>query len=259
MNSYLFLFLMCFIPLATHRYARTQPHTTPIFSSLFRAPEPPPPPPASILSLLYRLYSSMKRPSPSYSYSSYSYPEPPHPPPSSEYIYFASPPVVKRPHRPAPRSWLSSSTSKRERRPPPQMPKQTYYRRAPLSSYAAARNAQGVITLTAFLGTEGSNVDVDMVVLMAHLQAACKHIAAVLSSPKEMQYSSSDYESSSLGGRERHDPRSLRILSVGAFHSPLLLVLVSQLHLLSEFVCTIFWSLVTGFIIPHIKYIQSLK
>jgi len=234
MNSYLFLFLMCFIPLATHRYARTKPHTTPIFSSLFRAPEPPPPPPASILSLLYRLYSYLKRPSPSYSY-----PEPPHPPPTSEYIYFASPPVVKRPHRPAPRSWLSSSTSKRERRPPPQMPKQTYYRRAPLSSYAAARNAQGVITLTAFLGTEGSNVDVDMVVLMAHLQAACKHIAAVLSSPKEMQYSSSDYESSSLGGRERHDPRSLRILSVGAFPLKFLLVLVSQLHLLSEFVCNL--------------------
>lgn len=88
-----------------------------------------------------------------------------------------------------------------------------------MSSYAAARNSDGVITLTAFLGTEGSNVDVDMVVLMAHVQAACKHIAAVLSSPKEMQTSASAYDSSASfgvgGGRQRDDPRSLRIISVG--------------------------------------------
>lgn len=63
-------------------------------------------------------------------------------------------------------------------------------------------------------------MDVDMVVLMAHVQAACKHIAAVLSSPKEMQPSASAYDSSASfgvggGGRQRDDPRSLRIISVG--------------------------------------------
>lgn len=93
------------------------------------------------------------------------------------------------------------------------MPRTNYYKRAPLSSYASARNAEGVITLTAFLGVEGSNVDVDLVVLMAHMQAACKHIGAVLASPKEMQSSASAYEASFRG--ERADPRSLRILSVG--------------------------------------------
>ena len=146
------------------------------------------------------------------------------------------------PHRPSPVSrWFSSSAPTRARRRRQDeggggggggsrskransgggsSSRSSYYtKRPPLSSYAAARNSDGVITLTAFLGTEGSNVDVDMVVLMAHVQAACKHIAAVLSSPKEMQTSASAYDSSASfgvgGGRQRDDPRSLRIISVG--------------------------------------------
>lgn len=143
------------------------------------------------------------------------------------------------PHRPSPVSrWFSSSAPTRARRRRQDeggggggsrskransgggsSSRSSFYtKRPPLSSYAAARNSDGVITLTAFLGTEGSNVDVDMVVLMAHVQAACKHIAAVLSSPKEMQTSASAYDSSAsfgVGGRQRDDPRSLRIISVG--------------------------------------------
>ena len=144
------------------------------------------------------------------------------------------------PHRPSPVSrWFSSSAPTRARRRRQDeggggggsrskransgggsSSRSSFYtKRPPLSSYAAARNSDGVITLTAFLGTEGSNVDVDMVVLMAHVQAACKHIAAVLSSPKEMQTSASAYDSSASfgvgGGRQRDDPRSLRIISVG--------------------------------------------
>lgn len=207
MNAYLVLFLICFVPLATHRYnARNEPAAS-IFSKPQESPPPPPPPPPPSASLLSRLFAYLiRRPS-------QKMPPRKPPPASSEYTYFASPPVVKVPHRPSPVSrWFSNSAPTRARRATPPPPKQTYYRRAPLSSYAAARNAEGVITLTAFLGTEGSNVDVDMVVLMAHIQAACKHIGVVLSSPKELTSSASAYDSA-VGGREREDPRSLRILS----------------------------------------------
>nr|PNR28320.1 hypothetical protein PHYPA_028912 [Physcomitrium patens] len=63
--------------------------------------------------------------------------------------------------------------------------------------------------MMSFLGTEGSNADVDMVVLMAHIQAACKHIAAILSSPRELQY---NYEPYFEGGK-RDDSRSLKSIS----------------------------------------------
>lgn len=250
MNSYLILFLLCFVPLATHRYARPKPSQPTFFGPPVPKQQPPPPPsrpaPLWYRFLAYMLTSKKSRRAPPSSTpitSSYAppYPHPspsyaPPPPPSSEYTYFASaPPVVQVPHRPSPVSrWFSSSAPTRARRRRQDEggggggsrskkassggSRSSYYtKRPPLSSYAAARNSDGVITLTAFLGTEGSNVDVDMVVLMAHVQAACKHIAAVLSSPKEMQTSPSAYDSSaSFGvGRQRDDPRSLRIISVG--------------------------------------------
>jgi hypothetical protein len=123
--------------------------------------------------------------------------------------------VVNVPQKPSPVArWFSTSARTRARRaPPPPTSQRSYYQRAPLSSYAAARNAEGVITLTAFLGTEGSNVDVDMVVLMAHIQGACKHIGSILSSPKDLQSSPSAYDPP-YGNRERENPRSLRTLSV---------------------------------------------
>jgi fructose-1,6-bisphosphatase I len=81
-------------------------------------------------------------------------------------------------------------------------------------------DAEEVVTMTGFLGTEGSNVDVDLVVLMTHIQAACKHIAAILASPTEMQASlsgSSSYSGSSSPsyGTGRDEPKPLDIVSVG--------------------------------------------
>lgn len=64
--------------------------------------------------------------------------------------------------------------------------------------------------MTAFLGTEGSNVDVDLVVLMTHIQAACKHIAFVLASPTELQ-------ATLLGAADTHfrrdSPKPLDVVS----------------------------------------------
>jgi hypothetical protein len=74
----------------------------------------------------------------------------------------------------------------------------------------------GLITMAAFLGTERSNVDVDLVVLMAHLQAACKQIATVLASPRELQQeSSSPYGTQPFGPSFGDDPRPMITISVG--------------------------------------------
>lgn len=206
MNVYLFLFLLCFAPLASHRYGLMKSVTTLYESSDPREPPSPPPPPAR--SLLYRSVTYLRK-------IIFQKPPklnrkpPPPPPPSPDYSRFAPPPVVKAPHTPSPVSrWFRRSASARDRRASLQ---RTYYQRAPpLSSYTAARNAEGVITMMSFLGTEGSNADVDMVVLMAHIQAACKHIAAILSSPRELQY---NYEPYFEGGK-RDDSRSLKSISV---------------------------------------------
>jgi hypothetical protein len=92
--------------------------------------------------------------------------------------------------------------------------------------------------MTAFLGTEGSNVDVDLVVLMAHVQAACKHIASLLATPRELQQdsASSAYETEfrSFGGDD--NPRPMISISVGFEdddHNPLLLLLCVRSLLLA--------------------------
>lgn len=74
-------------------------------------------------------------------------------------------------------------------------------------------DADEVVTLTGFLGTEGSNVDVDLVVLMTHIQAACKHIASILASPTELQVTLSGKEAAYGAGRDA--PKPLDIVSVG--------------------------------------------
>ena len=221
MNAYLVLFLICFVPLATHRYyAQTQKPATPLYPSS-QPQEPVPSPSTPSRSLLYRFLSFLFQRTFTSSSSARNRKPPPPPPPSSEYTYFASPPVVKVPSKPSPVSrWFSTSArtkARRERSPPPSS-QRSYYPRSPLSSYAAARNAEGVITLTAFLGTEGSNVDVDMVILMAHIQGACKHIGSILASPKDLQASPSAFDPP-FGNRERENPRSLRTLSVGCILS----------------------------------------
>lgn len=70
---------------------------------------------------------------------------------------------------------------------------------------------EDVVSMTGFLGTEGSNVDVDLLVLMTHIQSACKHIAAVLASPTELQASLSD--SSFSYAAERDAPKPLDIIA----------------------------------------------
>lgn len=68
-----------------------------------------------------------------------------------------------------------------------------------------------VVTMTGFLGTEGSNVDTDLVVLMTHIQAACKHIASVLASPTELQTTISGADATHGAGRDA--PKPLDIVS----------------------------------------------
>jgi fructose-1,6-bisphosphatase I len=77
---------------------------------------------------------------------------------------------------------------------------------------SVTRNSkEDVVSMTGFLGTEGSNVDVDLLVLMTHIQSACKHIAAVLASPTELQASLSD--SSFSYAAERDAPKPLDIIA----------------------------------------------
>ncbi|CAK9223259.1 unnamed protein product [Sphagnum troendelagicum] len=77
---------------------------------------------------------------------------------------------------------------------------------------SVTRNSkEDVVSMTGFLGTEGSNVDVDLLVLMTHIQSACKHIAAVLASPTELQASLLD--SSFSYAAERDAPKPLDIIA----------------------------------------------
>jgi fructose-1,6-bisphosphatase I len=71
---------------------------------------------------------------------------------------------------------------------------------------AQAVVADEAVTMTAFLGAEGSNVDVDLVVLMTHIQAACKHIASVLASPSELQATLSGADATYGEGRDAPKP-----------------------------------------------------
>lgn len=71
--------------------------------------------------------------------------------------------------------------------------------------------------MTAFLGTEGSNVGVDLVVLMTHLQTACKHISSILASPTELQATLKGADSVHGVGRDARKP--LDLVSVG-LHDP---------------------------------------
>jgi hypothetical protein len=189
---------------------------------------PPTRPPSSRLTMPYRLFQYILRKKPAQSRSRSRPPPPPPaaPPYSSQYnTYFAPPPVVRIPpvapiySSPVSKWFPSSSQSRTRARKTPS--RESWFRRrpAPISSsyHAAARNVQdGVITMAAFLGTERSNVDVDLVVMMAHLQVACKQIATVLASPRELQQeSSSPYETPPFSPSFGDDPRPMITISVG--------------------------------------------
>ncbi len=241
--NYFFLFLICFVPLVSLKWSLSRPASSSssspgVFSFTHSrgkaaspppppAPSPPPPPPSP--GMLYRLFALLWRTATPRARTRARARVPPFPPPpssssySSQYSYFASPPVVRIPTSPSPVSrWFSSSSSShggrtRARKAPSWTSRDRFRRTPPLSTYARARNVDGVITMTAFLGTEGSNVDVDLVVLMAHVQAACKHIASLLATPRELQQdsASSAYETEfrSFGGDD--NPRPMITISVG--------------------------------------------
>ncbi|CAK9857796.1 unnamed protein product [Sphagnum jensenii] len=234
--NYFFLFLICFVPLVSLKWSLSRPASSSssspgVFSfthSRGKAASPPPPPPPAppppppSPGMLYRLFTLLWRTATPRARTRARARAPPFPPPPSsssyysQYSYFASPPVVRIPTSPSPVSrWFSSSSSSyggrtRARKAPSWTSRDRFRRTPPLSSYARARNVDGVITMTAFLGTEGSNVDVDLVVLMAHVQAACKHIASLLATPRELQQdsASSAYETEfrSFGGDDNPRP-----------------------------------------------------
>lgn len=78
-----------------------------------------------------------------------------------------------------------------------------------MPNVVAQAGADEVVTMTAFLGTEGSNVGVDLVVLMTHLQTACKHISSILASPTELQATLKGADSVHGVGRDARKPLDL--------------------------------------------------
>ncbi|KAI3953609.1 hypothetical protein MKW92_039866 [Papaver armeniacum] len=66
-------------------------------------------------------------------------------------------------------------------------------------------------TLIDFIGKDGENVGDDMVILISHLQYACKRIAAVVSSPFNSVLGKKGFDGSSMGDRDA--PKPLDIVS----------------------------------------------
>ncbi|MCL7042921.1 hypothetical protein MKW94_004773 [Papaver nudicaule] len=66
-------------------------------------------------------------------------------------------------------------------------------------------------TLIEFIGKDGENVGDDMVILISHLQYACKKIAAVVSSPYNSVLGKEGFHGSSVGDRDA--PKPLDIVS----------------------------------------------
>lgn len=220
--NYFFLFCICFLPLLSFRWTRVSdlpgkvevgaaaPRTKPV-----KAPSP------SAVARVVALLRKPKKTSPSQASPPSFFQEPLQTILSSP----SGPPVAKGSSSSPPSSWFTPPGKKRKPAQPvepstptplpPSLPPAFLRPPVPTSHhYAVVReraDADEVVTMTAFLGTEGSNVDVDLVVLMTHLQAACKHIASILASPTELQttLSASDY----LFGVGRDPPKPLAIVS----------------------------------------------
>ncbi|CAK9861138.1 unnamed protein product [Sphagnum jensenii] len=131
-------------------------------------------------------------------------------PPLPSSIITSSPPSGLYYKLPLPSSWFAPPSVRKGRKaslamasirssdsnppPPPSLPPAFLppsFVRPPraMPKFATRNSREDVVSLTGFLGTEGTNVDVELVVLMTHIQAACKHIAAILASPAELQAS----------------------------------------------------------------------
>ncbi|KAL5699294.1 fructose-bisphosphatase [Ranunculus cassubicifolius] len=72
----------------------------------------------------------------------------------------------------------------------------------------------GFQTLLDYVGKEGEDVGDDLVVLISHLQYACKRIAAVVASPFNSVLGKQGGGGGGLVGGDRDDPKPLDIVSV---------------------------------------------
>lgn len=79
------------------------------------------------------------------------------------------------------------------------------------SSSSSAGDDDGFVTLIEYVGKEGLNVKDDLVVLLHHIQYACKRIAALVASP--FNYSLSKQTGLASVGSDRDAPKPLDIVS----------------------------------------------
>lgn len=223
--NYFLLFCICFLPLLSIRWSRVVENKPPdVAAKPQQRPEyiSPPAPTRSGTKL------PIKAPSPSMVARMLGFRKPPSPsssPPSFFRQSFAPPPpvVTAKPVVSSALSWFTPPTRRRkaapvmESKPTPLPSLPPAFIRPPLQTppthamVTTRADADEVVTMTAFLGTEGSNVDVDLVVLMTHIQAACKHIASVLASPTELQATLSGADAAYGVGRDA--PKPLDIVS----------------------------------------------
>ncbi|KAG5024750.1 hypothetical protein AAZX31_08G065500 [Glycine max] len=80
-----------------------------------------------------------------------------------------------------------------------------------VSSSSSASSDDGFVTLTEYVGKEGMNVKDDLVVLLDHIQYACKKIAALVASP--FNYSLGKQTALGSVGSDRDAPKPLDIVS----------------------------------------------
>lgn len=221
--NYLLLFLVCFLPLLSFRWSRVVENKP---AELYT---PPPPPPLSrsrssgignkptSASMVARMLGLREPPSPSPSFAA------PSPVKAKPVRTWTTPKAtvssalswITPKAKPA-LSWITPPTRRRKVvMESPVLPPVFVRRAAPTQAVVADE----AVTMTAFLGFEGSNVDVDLVVLMTHIQAACKHIASVLASPSELQATLSGADA--LYGEGRDAPKPLDIVANNIIKSAL--------------------------------------
>lgn len=83
------------------------------------------------------------------------------------------------------------------------------------SSSSSASGDDGFVTLIEYVAKEGMNVKDDLVVLLDHIQYACKRIAALVASP--FNYSLGKQTGHGSVGSDRDAPKPLDIVSVCFF------------------------------------------
>lgn len=81
------------------------------------------------------------------------------------------------------------------------------------SSSSSGVDTNGLCTLTEYVGKEGLNVGDDMVVLLHHIQYACKRIAALVASPFNSSLGKQNTLAGTGSGSGRDAPKPLDIVS----------------------------------------------